>query len=527
MINKTLSTVLVGLLVLLLGGSLAQARPFALVPNYFGDSVSVIDLATNAVTFTIDLGAEKPMSVAMHPSAHRAFVTFSVDPSFPSGGSVIVINTDTFSEVARMNVCSAYQLAVNPSGTRLYVSGSCITDDTDTNLINVFDAESYAPLGQIELYDENSLRGGSMVVSPDGELLYVSMVKNLGGDTPRVAIVDTATNALISSIELEEEDEPKTLRLSPNGSRLYATSLRNNQLIVIDTDTRNVLSRITVGIKPIGLAISPDGSSLYVANEYDHTVSVISTASNQVTATVGGGSTPLGIGLNPSGSRVYVVNNGSDRVSVIDTASNTRIVDIPVGRAPYAFGTFITPQQTIVAEPDYLNFGGILAGGSSHQLQFAIHNQGNTALTINAVSLAGDNGDQFELSQDDCSARTLAANGGSCSLGVTFSPILNGEKQAYLAISSNDPENPALFVQMAGTGLAPDLSIVNAVEPINTFTLSFGRVPIDGFTAEVVNIVNRGNRDLEIGSIAGNDPAAPPMSALDKFCPLTGPARSI
>ncbi|MGH9431406.1 MAG: YncE family protein [Terriglobia bacterium] len=66
----------------------AQARPFLYVANNLGDSVLVIDAATNKIVATI-FGFGGPNGVAITPDGTRAYVTNS------AGGSVSVISTAT------------------------------------------------------------------------------------------------------------------------------------------------------------------------------------------------------------------------------------------------------------------------------------------------------------------------------------------------------------------------------------------------------------------------------------------------
>ena len=50
------------------GATLANAAPFAYVPNSESDTVSVIDTATNTVTATVPVG-NRPLGVAVAPMA--------------------------------------------------------------------------------------------------------------------------------------------------------------------------------------------------------------------------------------------------------------------------------------------------------------------------------------------------------------------------------------------------------------------------------------------------------------------------
>lgn len=154
-----------------------------------------------------------------------------------------------------------------------------------------------------------------------------------GVDNGTVSVIDTATNAVVSTITLEPY--PYGVAVSPDGSRVYAvndcasaSNCGNGTVSVIDTASDTVLTEIPVGNSADYVAISPDGSRVYVTNTLspDGTVSVIDTATNTVIATVPAGDQPTGIVVSPDGKRIYVASYGSDSVSVID-AGTLQIVD--------------------------------------------------------------------------------------------------------------------------------------------------------------------------------------------------------
>src|SRR5438128_417826 len=82
----TLATTLLGLL--LLATPAAQAEPFAYIANNGSNSVSVIDIATNAVTATVKVGSF-PVGVSANPTGSRVYVTNQ------GGNSVSVLDTTT------------------------------------------------------------------------------------------------------------------------------------------------------------------------------------------------------------------------------------------------------------------------------------------------------------------------------------------------------------------------------------------------------------------------------------------------
>jgi YVTN family beta-propeller protein len=106
-------------------------------------------------------------------------------------------------------------------------------------------------------------------VGPDNRTLYLSE-----GNNGRVGIFDLVTHQRLYSLSLDGAFQGKayansltaTLQLSPDGRRLYVLDLAHFRLVILDTDSKQIVASIPVGRMPFGLAISPDGRFAYVSN---------------------------------------------------------------------------------------------------------------------------------------------------------------------------------------------------------------------------------------------------------------------
>jgi YVTN family beta-propeller protein len=173
---------------------------------------------------------------------------------------------------------------------------------------------------------------------------------------------------------------PSGLMRTASGSRLYVALNQANQVAVIDTATRGLVSRIPVGTYPYTTVISADGSKVYVSNwggkvpgptdftdgmfpvvvdrrtgiPVSGTVSVIDTASNTVIDTIEVGLHPCGMALSPSGDRLYVTNANSDTVSVIDTTTDTVTKTLNVGLVGSAWRATLlgSSPNAVTVSPD-------------------------------------------------------------------------------------------------------------------------------------------------------------------------------
>lgn len=128
---------------------------------------------------------------------------------------------------------------------------------------------------------------------------------------------------------------------------MYAVSSTNNSVYVIDSNSDQLITKITVGSAPTRAKVSPDNASVYVSNSQSDTISVINMASNAVTATIPltSGSHPTAMAFLTDGSALYVVNSAQNSVSVVDTGTQKLTATFPVGNGPVAIA--ITPDGTL------------------------------------------------------------------------------------------------------------------------------------------------------------------------------------
>jgi YVTN family beta-propeller protein len=216
-----------------------------------------------------------------------------------------------------------------PAATAATATGRVYVTDPVQNVVDVFDAATYALIATIPVPDGPI----EATASPDGGTVYV-------GASHAVSVVATATNTVVATIPVGELVTGITF--SPNGTRAYAAGQNAGIVSVIDTATRTVIATVPSGLNPTDVAVSPDGSKAYVTNYGSNSVSVINTATNTVVGTVPVGTSPYGVTFAAGGARAYVANLGANTVSVINVATNTVMSTIPVAPEPRA----------VVASPD-------------------------------------------------------------------------------------------------------------------------------------------------------------------------------
>lgn len=305
----------------------ASAAPLAYTANYEGNSVSVIDTATNAVVGKpIPVGAA-PSSVAVTPDGKRAYVT-----NFGSN-NVSVIDTATGEPLAgTIKVGEGPQsIAISPDGQTAYVA------DLLGNEVTAIDTRTDAVVGQAKGLDKPI----SIAVAPDGRSVWVADE----GDNS-VSVLDSRTLKPIGE-PIPVGDRPAVIAFSPDGKSAYVSAYADEEVAVIDTATR-VVGGFQTGSGPWGLAITPDGKKLFVADQEVGTVEAIDLRSGR-SDTIEVGSEPHELALAPNGKVLYVTDYGSEGVRAIDTQTD-KVVGNPIklaGLRPLAMA--VTPDQSPTA----------------------------------------------------------------------------------------------------------------------------------------------------------------------------------
>ena len=83
--------------------------------------------------------------------------------------------------------------------------------------------------------------------------------------------------------------------LSRDEKTLYIAGGRANKVLVMNTDSMELITGIPVGNRVWGLALSRDGNRLYTTDGLSGTVSVIDTRENKVIDTIKVGELPWGV----------------------------------------------------------------------------------------------------------------------------------------------------------------------------------------------------------------------------------------
>ncbi len=246
-------------------------------------------------------------------------------------------------------------IAITPDGKYAYVANNNDDSIAGEDTVSVIDLETNAVIETIT--DASFNQPYTVTINSDGTKVYIT-----NSNSTTVSIIDTATNTVIGTIG--GFDGPSGFAITPDGKTAYvnnyggpsgvgsgnATTVR-----VVDIATNSIVgSAITVDLAPAGLAITPDGAFVYVINYVDGnpgtgTISVIQTSTNTVIKTIKGFSGPFSIVISCDGTFAYVTNFGSNNfspvgttVSFVNLSSNSISSTVTVGTQPS--GIALTPD---------------------------------------------------------------------------------------------------------------------------------------------------------------------------------------
>lgn len=242
-------------------------------------------------------------------------------------------------------------IAWSPRGDRFWVGGG--PDDVVHEIERSSGAwrrGSAIPLGHLE----GRVGGRGLDIGP----FAAGVAVNASGTMLAVA---NHENDSISIVDPIRRTKVRDVPLWPGGGRrggaypydvvfvgdeqVYATCLRDREVVEIDAGRGVVTRRIAVGGEPMRIVSDRAGKRLFVANANSDTVSLVDRAKGVVedqiatsgpTPTSLRGSNPNALALSPNESMLYVTNGGDSTVAIVSLARRKVIGLVPTGFYPHA-----------------------------------------------------------------------------------------------------------------------------------------------------------------------------------------------
>ena len=227
-------------------------------PGTDGQTLDVIDLASNKITRTIDFGhAVRPHCPVIGPKDGMLYVTTELDQT------VSIIDPKSLQIVGTIPTGQpeSHMLALSHDGSRGY------TANVGPGTISVLDIHSRKTLAVIPI-SKNTQR---VSISPDDTMVFTAdQVK------PRVAVIDTKTNKIVHWVDMPAT--PFGTTPTRDGRYLLVTLSWANKVAVVDLQTFKVVHTIDVPKAPQEILVRPDNQVAYVSCDAAHQIAAFKTS---------------------------------------------------------------------------------------------------------------------------------------------------------------------------------------------------------------------------------------------------------
>jgi YVTN family beta-propeller protein len=196
---------------------------------------------------------------------------------------------------------------------------------------DLIDAATLAKAGRLEPPDSYAKAEGfveSAVVAPLREI-WISQMHN-----STIHAFDLDTLQYKTSFP-SGGSYPKVIAVSPDGSRAYVSNWVSEDVSVIDTATRAVISKIKVGGTPRGLAASSDGAFLYIARFAGGSILRLRLSDGALeTLYAADGGAKRHLVLDEARLRLYATDMSRDSLFVLEASTGKLIKEVRLGPNP-------------------------------------------------------------------------------------------------------------------------------------------------------------------------------------------------
>lgn len=292
--------------------------------------VALIDVPTLTVTRLPNIATDDGGSPELLRSlAHDAL--YVLDSTGDSGDSMQIYDTVTNSVrgtlVVGSSSSSPFDLLMLPDQSRLFVSVHF------NDIVKVVDPATDTLVNSIDVGAAGVTDPHGMALSADGTKLFVA------GDSSALsaAVIDVASETVtqvITAMPISGARGPRDVAVSPDGTHVWFTAPRSNELAVYDAASLTHLQNVVVqgadaGSNPRGLAFTPDGSKLVVTLATSTDLAVVDPATKTQVASIPivtsapGSGNPMHIAMDAAGRFAFVTHPSSDQVLIVDLVLGT------------------------------------------------------------------------------------------------------------------------------------------------------------------------------------------------------------
>jgi YVTN family beta-propeller protein len=334
----------------------AAGTALVFVTNSAGDSVHVIDPATNKVVQVIP-GIEAAHGITFSPDGTSVYVSNEAD-------STLDVVDRKAGKVVKKVPLSGHpnNIAITKDGGRVVVGIA-----QEPGALDIIDTASLTLKKSVPVNG----RLHNVYVTPDGKHVITGSVR-----AKVLTVIDLATEQPVWELKLDAGVRPMAIEAGPDGAtrRIFVQLSDLHGFAVIDFAQRKEVQRIRLpdqynaygveegrlGTPSHGMAIAPDGKSLWVDSTLANAVFAFSLPDLQpighaiVPPLKLAGHKPIGAIMDwltfaPDGRTIYAANSSYNSVAAIDTKSFKVIASIPVGQVPKRMNTLVVGQGPLAS----------------------------------------------------------------------------------------------------------------------------------------------------------------------------------
>jgi YVTN family beta-propeller protein len=333
------------LLTLALPVAAAGQQVRILQTNAAGDSVHIIDAATNEIVGQIP-GIEAAHGVTASPDGTRIYVSNEADSTLDVADVKTLKVTKKIPLSGRPN-----NIAITPDGRKVYV-GIRQAVGNNPGVADVIDTASLTKVKSVRT--EGPVH--NLYVTLDGKYMYAGDLSDSG----YVSVIDARTDTPAWSVVIGGAIRPMTSDRNPDGStrNLYVQWGDKNGFAVVDFKTRRVTHKVIeypklpAGKVPIlagsgeahGLAVTPDQKILVACSRLNNALYSYSLPDLKLVGTAYlSGRGAAWVTVTPDGRKAYVADPVTNTTLVVDIPSMKEVAKIAVGQVPKRNHTMVIP----------------------------------------------------------------------------------------------------------------------------------------------------------------------------------------
>ena len=326
------------------------------VTNSAGDSVHVIDAATNKVVQVIP-GIEAPHGVTFAPDGARVYVSNEADSTLD------VVDRKAGKVIAKVALSGhPNNIAITKDGGRVVVGIA-----QEPGALDIVDTRTLKLSKSVPVHG----RLHNVYVTPDSRYVVTGSVRH-----KLLTVIDLATERPVWELAFDGGVRPMAIEAGPDGAtkRIFVQLSDLHGFAVVDFATRKEVQRIRfpdqynafgveegrTGTPSHGIAIAPDGKSIWCTSVLANSLFAYSLPDLQPLGRAplntlklpnrpALGAVPDWITFTPDGKTIYVANSTFRSVSAVDTKSFKVVATIPVGEVPKRINTLVLRDGSLAS----------------------------------------------------------------------------------------------------------------------------------------------------------------------------------